>query len=99
MAAVLLVLFAVTFLFDTRLGFCFLAAAIVKLYLGATSPIETGYVTGVTLSGDGKRLFASYAGVGYASPAAFLSAADTALYAAKHAGRNQVHTAPTIPAA
>jgi hypothetical protein len=37
MAAVLLVLFAVTFLFDTRLGFCFLAAAIVKLYLGATS--------------------------------------------------------------
>jgi hypothetical protein len=37
MAAVLLVLFAVTFLFDTRIGFCFLAAAIVKLYLGATS--------------------------------------------------------------
>ena len=37
MAAVLLVLFAVTFLFDTRVGFCFLAAAIVKLYLGATS--------------------------------------------------------------
>ena len=37
MAAVLLVLFAVTFLFDTRLGFLFLAAAIVKLYLGATS--------------------------------------------------------------
>lgn len=35
MAAVLLVLFAVTFLFDPRIGLCFLAAAIVKLYLGA----------------------------------------------------------------
>lgn len=37
MAAVLLLLFAVTFLFDTRIGLCFLAAAILKLYLGATS--------------------------------------------------------------
>ena len=37
MAVVLLMLFAVTFLFDTRLGYLFLAAAIVKLYLGATS--------------------------------------------------------------
>ena len=37
MAAVLLLLFAVSFLFDTRLGFLFLAAAIVKLYLGSTS--------------------------------------------------------------
>src|SRR5207237_1147826 len=33
-------------------------------YLGATTPIEDGYVTSVTLSGDGKRLFTSYGGVG-----------------------------------
>ena len=40
---------------------------------------------------------ASYAGTGYAAPADFLRAADDALYAAKHAGRNQVKVAPTPP--
>lgn len=36
----------------------------------------------------------AYAGTGYAAPADFLRAADEALYAAKHAGRNQVQVAP-----
>lgn len=35
MAAVFLVLFLVTFVFDTRLGFLFLGLAIVMLYRGA----------------------------------------------------------------
>ena len=44
----------------------------------------------------------SYAGEGFASPADFLSATDEALYAAKHAGRNQVKVAlfsSPVPAA
>jgi hypothetical protein len=35
MAAVLIILFFVSFLFDTRIGLVFLAAAIVVLYRGA----------------------------------------------------------------
>ena len=37
MAAVLLVLFLVTFLFDTRIGLFFLGASIVMLYKGGAS--------------------------------------------------------------
>ncbi|MBN2293355.1 MAG: hypothetical protein JXM70_13080 [Pirellulales bacterium] len=33
-------------------------------YLGSTTPIDSAFVTSVTLSGDGSRLFAAYSGMG-----------------------------------
>jgi hypothetical protein len=41
MAAIFLVLFLVTFLFDTRIGLFFLALAIVTLYRGASAKTLT----------------------------------------------------------